>query len=85
MAHYCTLRVDLFVFQPSLFLLLLSMMQGKRFRTQMSNLQLKVMKNIFADYKTPTMAECEMLGKEIGLPKRVIQVQICKVFVVDDI
>ena len=51
-----------------------SMMQGKRFRTQMSNLQLKVMKNIFADYKTPTMAECEMLGKEIGLPKRVIQV-----------
>ena len=50
------------------------MMQGKRFRTQMSNLQLKVMKNIFADYKTPTMAECEMLGKEIGLPKRVIQV-----------
>ena len=32
------------------------------------------MKNLFADYKTPTMAECEMLGKEIGLPKRVVQV-----------
>jgi len=34
----------------------------------------KVMKSLFADYKTPTMAECEMLGREIGLPKRVVQV-----------
>lgn len=48
--------------------------QTKRFRTQMTSLQVKVMKNLFADYKTPTMAECEMLGREIGLPKRVIQV-----------
>lgn len=32
------------------------------------------MKSLFADYKTPTMAECEMLGREIGLPKRVVQV-----------
>lgn len=31
------------------------------------------MKNLFADYKTPTMAECEMLGHELGLAKRVIQ------------
>ncbi|KAK7867018.1 hypothetical protein R5R35_006879 [Gryllus longicercus] len=46
----------------------------KRFRTQMSSLQVKVMKSLFADYKTPTMAECEMLGREIGLPKRVVQV-----------
>jgi hypothetical protein len=36
--------------------------------------QVKVMKSLFADYKTPTMAECEMLGREIGLAKRVIQV-----------
>jgi len=47
---------------------------GKRFRTQMSSLQVKAMKTLFNDYKTPTMAECEMLGREIGLPKRVVQV-----------
>jgi len=49
-------------------------MAGKRYRTQMSSLQIKVMKSVFADYKTPTMAECEALGREIGLPKRVVQV-----------
>ncbi len=46
----------------------------KRFRTQMSNLQLKVLKACFSDYRTPTMQECEMLGNEVGLPKRVVQV-----------
>lgn len=49
---------------------------GKRYRTQMSGTQVKVMKSLFSDYKTPTMAECEMLGREIGLPKRVVQVSI---------
>ena len=47
---------------------------GKRFRTQMSNAQLKVMKRLFTEYKTPTMGECELVGREIGLPKRVVQV-----------
>ncbi|XP_070574192.1 zinc finger homeobox protein 3-like [Ptychodera flava] len=47
---------------------------GKRFRTQMSQVQLKVLKCCFADYRTPTMHECELLGSEIGLPKRVVQV-----------
>lgn len=47
---------------------------SKRYRTQMSSLQVKIMKSLFGDYKTPTMAECEMLGREIGLPKRVVQV-----------
>lgn len=47
---------------------------GKRYRTQMSSLQVKIMKSLFSDYKTPTMAECEALGREIGLPKRVVQV-----------
>ncbi|XP_035226917.1 zinc finger homeobox protein 3-like, partial [Stegodyphus dumicola] len=47
---------------------------SKRFRTQMTTVQLKVMKSIFVDYKTPSMCECESLGKEIGLPKRVVQV-----------
>lgn len=47
---------------------------NKRYRTQMSSVQVKIMKTLFIDYKTPTMAECEGLGREIGLPKRVVQV-----------
>ncbi|KAK1891447.1 Zinc finger homeobox protein 3, partial [Dissostichus eleginoides] len=46
----------------------------KRFRTQMNNLQLKLLKSCFNDYRTPTMLECEVLGNDIGLPKRVVQV-----------
>ncbi|KAA0715214.1 Zinc finger homeobox protein 3 AT motif-binding factor 1 AT-binding transcription factor 1 [Triplophysa tibetana] len=46
----------------------------KRHRTQMTNLQVKVLKACFSDYKTPTMLECEALGNDIGLPKRVVQV-----------
>lgn len=40
----------------------------------MTNLQLKVLKSCFSDYRTPTMLECEVLGNDIGLPKRVVQV-----------
>lgn len=32
------------------------------------------MKSLFNDYKTPSMSECDVLGKEIGLHKRVVQV-----------
>ncbi|KAL7977730.1 hypothetical protein Chor_009679 [Crotalus horridus] len=46
----------------------------RRYRTQMSSLQLKIMKVCYGIYRTPTMQECEVLGEEIGLPKRVIQV-----------
>jgi len=46
----------------------------KRFRTQLSQIQVKIMKSIYQYYKTPTMCECELLGREIGLAKRVIQV-----------
>ncbi|XP_039510349.1 zinc finger homeobox protein 3 isoform X1 [Pimephales promelas] len=46
----------------------------KRYRTQMNNLQVKVLKACFSDYKTPTMLECEALGNDIGLAKRVVQV-----------
>lgn len=52
----------------------LSANAARRFRTQMSPLQVRIMKAIFIDYKTPTMPECEALGKEIGLQKRVVQV-----------
>ena len=47
---------------------------NKRFRTHMSNVQVKMMKNIFENYKTPTMPECLGLGNDIGLQKRVVQV-----------
>ena len=46
----------------------------KRYRTHMSEQQIGVMKAVCGDYKTPTMGECEILGREIGLPKRVVQV-----------
>ena len=48
--------------------------QNKRYRTNLTNMQIHVMKYIFPDYKTPTMAECEALGSFIGLQKRVVQV-----------
>ena len=47
---------------------------NKRFRTQMTGVQVKMMKGIFEAYKTPTMSECSSLGQEIGLQKRVVQV-----------
>ncbi len=47
---------------------------NKRFRTQMSGLQVKMMKSVFEVYKTPTMTECSNLGRDIGLQKRVVQV-----------
>ena len=47
---------------------------NKRFRTQMTGVQVKMMKGIFEAYKTPTMSECSALGQEIGLQKRVVQV-----------
>ena len=47
---------------------------NKRFRTHMSNVQIKMMKSVFENYKTPTMPECQSLGNDIGLAKRVVQV-----------
>ncbi|KAG6921513.1 hypothetical protein G0U57_007417 [Chelydra serpentina] len=52
----------------------LDLLGQRRYRTQMSSLQLKIMKACYEAYRTPTMQECEVLGEEIGLPKRVIQV-----------
>ncbi|GMR53212.1 hypothetical protein PMAYCL1PPCAC_23407, partial [Pristionchus mayeri] len=47
---------------------------GKRYRTHLTPLQVYVMKCVFSDYKTPSMSECETLGREVGLHKRVVQV-----------
>ncbi len=48
--------------------------QQRRVRTQMTQYQVNVMRLIFAEYKTPTMNECEQMGREINLKKRVVQV-----------
>ena len=47
---------------------------NKRYRTHLTPLQVYVMKALFNDYKTPSMTECDILGNEIGLNKRVVQV-----------
>uniref|UniRef100_A0A0K0CT22 Zinc finger, C2H2 type n=1 Tax=Angiostrongylus cantonensis TaxID=6313 RepID=A0A0K0CT22_ANGCA len=47
---------------------------NKRYRTHLTPTQVHVMKSVFGDYKTPSMTECETLGREIGLHKRVVQV-----------
>ena len=46
----------------------------KRCRTQMSPVQVKLLKHVFHVHKTPTMAECLDLAQQIGLQKRVVQV-----------
>ena len=51
-----------------------SQQHQRRVRTQMTQYQVNVMRLIFAEYKTPTMNECEQMGREINLKKRVVQV-----------
>jgi AT-binding transcription factor 1 len=46
----------------------------KRHRTHMTVQQKKILRKLFDDVKTPTMVDCENVGKEIGLSKRVVQV-----------
>lgn len=46
----------------------------KKFRTQISHLQVKMMKSVFEVYKMPTMSECQILAEYVGLQKRVVQV-----------
>lgn len=46
----------------------------RRYRTQMANQQVRMLRVLFDDVKTPTMADCELVGRRIGLPKRVVQV-----------
>ncbi|KAM4708778.1 zinc finger homeobox protein 2 [Discoglossus pictus] len=47
---------------------------ARRYRTQMSSLQLRILKACYTEYRTPSMQECDSLGGEIGLQKRVVQV-----------
>ena len=42
-------------------------------RIMMSNVQIKMMKSVFENYKTPTMPECQSLANYLGLAKRDVQ------------
>lgn len=48
--------------------------ERKRRRTTLNPKQLTSLRTLFGACKTPNMIECELVGREIGLPKRVIQV-----------
>jgi len=46
----------------------------KRSRTQLSQGQVLAMQSTFEMYRSPSLAECEILGNGIGLARRVVQV-----------
>jgi hypothetical protein len=50
------------------------MNQSKRSRTQLTNGQVNAMQATFELYRSPSLAECEILGNGIGLARRVVQV-----------
>jgi len=47
---------------------------SKRHRTHMSELQVRVMRAIYVEHRTPSIGECATLGAKIGLARRVVQV-----------
>lgn len=50
--------------------------KSKRHRTHVNRVQKSILRKIFDDVKSPSMIDCENIGKEIGLFKRVVQVRI---------
>ena len=50
--------------------------ESKRSRTQLTNGQVNAMQATFELYRSPSLAECEILGAGIGLARRVVQVRI---------
>lgn len=48
--------------------------ESKRSRTQLTNGQVNAMQATFDLYRSPSLAECEILGAGIGLARRVVQV-----------
>ncbi|KAM9815886.1 zinc finger homeobox protein 3-like [Syngnathus typhle] len=48
--------------------------QQQRQRTQMSHFQILQLKDFYKSHRTPNRHECEALGRELGLPHRVVQV-----------
>lgn len=48
--------------------------KSKRHRTHVNRVQKSILRKIFDDVKSPSMVDCENIGREIGLFKRVVQV-----------
>ena len=48
--------------------------KSKRHRTHVNRVQKSILRKIFEDVKSPSMIDCENIGREIGLFKRVVQV-----------
>lgn len=48
--------------------------KAKRHRTHVNRVQKNILRKIFDDIKNPSMIDCENIGREIGLFKRVVQV-----------
>ena len=48
---------------------------AKRFRTHLSQAQVKTLKHCFRDCRNPNLGECEIISAVIGLEKRVVQVR----------
>ncbi|XP_077451822.1 zinc finger homeobox protein 3-like isoform X2 [Stigmatopora argus] len=48
--------------------------QQQRQRTQMSHFQVLQLRDFYKSHRTPNRHECEALGRELGLPHRVVQV-----------
>ena len=47
---------------------------SKKVRTQLSSLQVRMMRSVFNMYKLPSMPDCQKLADFIGLERRVVQV-----------
>lgn len=50
--------------------------KSKRHRTHVNRVQKSILRKIFEDVKSPSMIDCENIGREIGLFKRVVQVSL---------
>lgn len=50
--------------------------KSKRHRTHVNRVQKSILRKIFEDVKSPSMIDCENIGREIGLFKRVVQVRV---------
>lgn len=50
--------------------------QQQRQRTQMSHFQVLQLRDFYRSHRTPNRHECEALGQELGLPHRVVQVNV---------
>ena len=50
---------------------------ARRTRTQLSAFQVAVLSAVYSTHKCPSVRECGILGDELGLPGRVVQVRPC--------